>query len=112
MFLDSVDGSRYQTVCDGCPVNSSDWVVSVENEDSVPICVVQLEHTRSKGGNTTIETLDVDAGYWRATSNSDNVLACYNEDACKGGTTDDPDFCRLGYEGPCKWKRLIRSFEF
>ncbi|CAN0102282.1 unnamed protein product, partial [Ectocarpus fasciculatus] len=83
-----------------CPVNNSDWIVSVENEDRVPICVAQLDHTRSEGGDTTIETLSLDAGYWRATNDSINVLACYNEDACAGGMTDDPAFCQLGYEGP------------
>lgn len=75
----------------------------VEDADKVPICLVQLEHTRrSKGGGTTIEILELDAGYWRTTNDSFNVLPSYNEDACKGGMTDDPAFCQLGYEGPCE----------
>lgn len=54
-YLDDADGSRYETVCDGCPGSNSDWIVSVENKDRVPICVVQLEHTRSVGGDTAIQ---------------------------------------------------------
>lgn len=101
-YLNSIaaDGTRYSLVCNGCPGKAPGY--GVENEDSVPSCEVQPEHTRSQGGNTTIETLNVDPGYWRTTNTSLNFLACFNEDACKGGMTDDPAFCQPGYEGPCK----------
>eukprot|EP00752_Nemacystus_decipiens_P005732 g5187.t1 len=98
-YLDGEDGSRYQTVCDGCPGNNGDGIVSVENEDVVPVCVEQLDNTRSEGGDTTIETLELIKGHWRTTKNSDKILSCYNEDACTGGMTDDPAFCQQGYNG-------------
>eukprot|EP00752_Nemacystus_decipiens_P012610 g11167.t2 len=97
-YLHSADGDRYEAVCDGCPERVDG--IEVENEDRVPICLEQLPHTRSEGGDSTIEALELDAGYWRTTNDSVYVLACYNEDACEGGMTDDPDFCREGYEGP------------
>lgn len=61
-----------------------------------------MEHTKSSGGNTTIEGLEIDPGYWRATKTSRKVLACYNTEACKGGVTGAVDYCRAGYEGPCE----------
>lgn len=98
-YLDYVDGDRYKQVCDGCDECDG---CEVENADRVPICTSQLEHTRSDGGDTTVEALEVDAGYWRATNTSVDVLACYNEDACCGGVTNTPNFCKQGYEGPCE----------
>ncbi|CAN0398759.1 unnamed protein product, partial [Ectocarpus sp. 13 AM-2016] len=46
-----------------------------------------------------LETLHIDEGYWRATTKSDNILACYNEDACSGGQTGVDSFCASGYTG-------------
>lgn len=64
-----------------------------------------LEHSNSSGGNTTIEMLSVESGYWRATAVSANVFECYNPDACLGGLTGETAYCLEGYEGPCKWHR-------
>ncbi|CAN0353583.1 unnamed protein product [Ectocarpus sp. 6 AP-2014] len=99
LYQDTENGTRYETVCKGCS-KESDWLVMVESEDRVPKCSEQLEHTQSKGGNTTIQTLELDPGYWRTTRDSTHVLACYNGDACEGGMTDDQAFCHQGYEGP------------
>lgn len=66
------------------------------------MCTGVSEHFNSSGGDTTIETLLVDPGYWRASAVSENVFACYNADACRGGETGASDYCLEGYEGPCE----------
>lgn len=74
----------------------------VQDNTSVPICTTTFAHARSGGGATTIQEVTVDAGYWRATKESTEVLTCYNVDACVGGITGDLGYCAKGYEGPCK----------
>ena len=51
----------------------------------------------------------LEAGYWRTTNTSRNVLACFNEKACLGGVTGNPGYCSDGYEGPCEWRRISRT---
>lgn len=70
---------------------------------SIPMCTEELEHTKSSGGNATVETLEIDPGFRRATNTSRKVLACFNADACLGGTTGASDYCNEGYEGPCEY---------
>ena len=48
-----------------------------------------------------MEELQINPGYWRATNSSEDVLACYHADACLGGVTGTPGYCREGHEGPC-----------
>lgn len=110
-FLDTVDATmvdvnfaRYDKVCFGCGKCDT---CKVEDKNLVPICTVQPEHTQSEGGDTTIETLNLDRGYWRATNKSDNILACYNEEACRGGLTGSASFCQPGYEGPCEKRTAV-----
>ena len=64
------------------------------------MCETALDHTTSAGG--TIEELAIEAGYWRATNDSINIIECYYAKACNGGVTGDPDYCTQGYEGACK----------
>ena len=72
----------------------------------VPQCISMsdagIEHASSIGGISAIEELDIDQGYWRATTDSIYILQCYNPDACKGGMTGTADFCEKGYQGPCE----------
>lgn len=65
-----------------------------------------IEHATSPGGVTTIQELSINEGYWRATEDSLNILECYNKQACRGGKTGAPNFCRQGYEGPCEYHLL------
>lgn len=91
-------------MCRGC---------SIESNSSIPICTAVFEHANSGGGHATLENLIVDPGHWRASNTSREILACFNEDACLGGVTGDPSFCREGYEGPCEWTpHLIRTVEY
>ena len=69
----------------------------------LPTCKALLDHTTTNNtGGITVETLNIEKGYWRATATSQTILACYNEDACRGGVTGAEGFCDSGYAGPCK----------
>lgn len=88
----------FDTVCDGCDTSCQDCTTSLE----IPQCSQVMEHVSSPGGNTTLEALLIERGYWRATNRSREILACYNADVCRGGVTDRLDYCSTGYEGPCE----------
>ena len=70
--------------------------------DVTPTCRSSLEHTTAGEPGLTLETLNISAGYWRATAESEDILACHNPDACRGGLTGADNFCASGYKGPCK----------
>lgn len=70
-----------------------------------------MPHATSAGGAATVRTVSIDPGFWRATPFSEEVLACYNPDACLGGVTGTAGFCLEGYSGPCGWFVLrVRFF--
>lgn len=91
----------FEAVCSGCEDIDCEGCL-FEEATVVPVCSTELDHSTSRGGNVTLELLEFDPGYWRATSTSEVVLACYNEDACLGGITGADGYCDQGYEGPCK----------
>ncbi|CAN0428572.1 unnamed protein product [Ascophyllum nodosum] len=92
-------GPISETVCAHCSCSKCNPCenCSYGEINKVPTCETALEHTTSEGG--TIEELAIDAGFWRATSDSTNILECYYAKACKGGVTGDPGYCTQGYEG-------------
>ncbi|CBJ33129.1 asn/thr-rich large protein family protein [Ectocarpus siliculosus] len=55
----------------------------------------------ASAGATTTE-LPIKAGYWRANVTSLTIRECFNEGACKGGTTvaEVQEYCNEGYVGP------------
>lgn len=79
--------------CSGCTITKG---------NVLPRCEAPLEHTTANESGLTLETLNIDGGYWRATTESEIVLACYNADACTGGQTGADSFCAPGYKGPCE----------
>ena len=93
----------FDIVCKGCDTQCNGCTV----EDKEPICLEKLEHSNSMGGNTTLESLLIEPGYWRATNTSTDILACYNTGACLGGLTGEQDFCAEGYEGPCEYEENL-----
>lgn len=95
-----VQGERYEIVCNGCDIECEGC--TIKDEHFTPVCLDLLDHTQSKDGTATLETLVLDSGYWRATNSSWNILACFNEKACRGGVTGNPDYCLTGYQGPCE----------
>lgn len=100
----------YTSVCEGC--SECIGADCTANGTGTLQCVPALENTMSVGVTVsgvpvTLETLELDVGYWRSLSNSTTVLPCWNTDACLGGITDTADFCAEGYRGPCE---LIRTY--
>lgn len=94
------------TLCQGCKTECQ----TCEAPGEIPVCRGQIEHTVSAGGNTTLENLWIEPGFWRASNSSELILSCYNEDACLGGTTKEDGYCQDGYEGPCE-RRCLQSFD-
>ncbi|CAN0463794.1 unnamed protein product, partial [Ascophyllum nodosum] len=102
-FLDFVKSDdTFKTVCDGCP--DVCLGCSFGNTQGSPRCTflseAGMEHATSKGGNTTVEKLQIHKGYWRATSTSRDIYKCFNTKACTGGLTGASNYCLPGYEGP------------
>ena len=89
-------------MCFDCP----DWDqcsgCTIEEGDLTPVCEVPLLHTTATEPGSTLETLNIEGGYWRATITSKKILACYNPNACSGGRTGTDSFCASGYDGPCE----------
>eukprot|EP00903_Cladosiphon_okamuranus_P021507 g19772.t1 len=98
MFLGYESGDPYEAVCSGCQTSCDECLF--EEPDRVPVCKGAIDHSTSSGGTVTLQTLSIDPGYWRATASSEDILACYNADACLGGISGTIDYCLEGYEGP------------
>lgn len=95
--------ARFQAECFDCPAWDTCVGCSITRGNITPTCEAPLEHTRAEGGpGLTLKTLSIDGGYWRTTTDSDTILACYNPDACRGGLTRAESFCASGYRGPCE----------
>eukprot|EP00904_Undaria_pinnatifida_P003224 jgi/Undpi1/12902/HiC_scaffold_7.g02568.m1 len=99
-YLDfNVSGDVFDVACDGCGAPCQECTFE-EPPLGVPICIETMDHTTSSGGATTIRTVSIDPGFWRATSTTRDVFACYRDEACLGGVTATHAYCRNGYEGP------------
>lgn len=97
------DGAtRFDTVCLDCPPWSECSGCTISRGNVTPECATPLEHTAAEEPGVTLETLNITRDYWRATNKSENILACFNADACSGGQTDADSFCAPGYTGPCE----------
>lgn len=102
LFLQHSTTARYDSVCLGCPSWDECQRCSIIDRNVEPICVNELEHTKADERGTTLATLSVDRGFWRATNESSTILACYNAGSCLGGQTGKESFCDDGYMGPCE----------
>ncbi|CAM9207691.1 unnamed protein product [Laminaria digitata] len=99
MFLDfNASDDPYQAACNGCQTTCDGC--SFEEPPLVPISRDVMAHASSAGGTDTLRVLSIEPGYWRATSSSTQVNACYHADACLGGVTGTAGYCLEGYEGP------------
>ncbi|CAB1118550.1 unnamed protein product [Ectocarpus sp. CCAP 1310/34] len=98
-FLDfNASGDPFEAVCAGCDIVCDGCVF--EQGLVGPSCSEAMAHSTSAGGNTTLQEVSIDRGYWRATSVSEEVLECFQADACLGGVTGTSGYCLEGYEGP------------
>lgn len=80
--------TRYGTVCAGClPLegaeNCSDC--TIENADIVPEGCSEAPDGAVAAPGATLETLEIEPGWYRATNATTSVLRCYKEAACLGG---------------------------
>ena len=67
-----------------------------------PVCLVVPEGVNTTGiSGMTLETLDLMPGFFRTSNKSREVLECYREEACVGGSTAGR-YCAEGYAGPCE----------
>lgn len=96
------DACRFSMVCahcsNGCETPST---VEVDNMN-VPVCRTIPKGVNPLSPSMTVADLDLENGYFRFSIESANVLECYQPDACGGGI-DATNYCKNGYEGPCKW---------
>ena len=93
-------GNMFEVACKGCRVLCDGC--HFDEALAVPICTQVMEHATSSGGATTLPTVSIDRGFWRATSTNRDVRPCYRADACLGGVTASSGYCRNGYEGQCE----------
>ena len=96
----SQSNNLYAVLCKGCEEPCKGCFF--ERASMSPVCSKTMENTHSPGDLTTLEMVVIDRGYWRATISGQEVLPCYNTDACLGGLTGANGFCLKGYEGPCE----------
>lgn len=66
-----------------------------------PTCETIPVGVRPSSSVSTIETFDLEEGYYRVSNESSIVLQCYQEEACVGGTNAS-NYCATGYRGPCE----------
>lgn len=50
---------------------------------------------------TTLEMLELDRGYYRTSSTSQDLLECHQKQACVGGSNAE-QYCASGYRDACK----------
>lgn len=104
VFILLQSASVFDVACKGCGASCQGCTFG--ESPVVPICAQTMEHSTSSGRATTLTGVSINRGFWRATSNSEDVLPCYREEACHGGVTGSPEYCRIGYEGPCERRRF------
>lgn len=85
--------------CHDCLAEADCENCVVRNRDEVQVCEPVLAHTVSPSANGTLQSLELQEGFWRISSTSKDVRECYEADACVGGV--EP-YCAAGYTGPCK----------
>ncbi|CBJ26186.1 conserved unknown protein [Ectocarpus siliculosus] len=106
-FLDEevADTCRLEVVCSRCvssPCEDDDMLdngISVLEDNVVPHCkAVAVGVNVSGNAGTTLQTLDLESGYYRTSAESDIILECHREEACVGGSTAG-EYCATGYQG-------------
>ena len=72
------------------------------DDTTVPVCAVVPEGVNTTGDSgMTLETLNLMSGFFRTSDESREVLECYREEACMGGSIAGR-YCAEGYAGPCE----------
>ena len=72
------------------------------DETTVPVCEVVPEGVNTTGNSgMKLETLDLMSGFYQTSNKSGEIVECYREKACKGGSNAGR-YCAEGYAGPCE----------
>lgn len=74
----------------------------MEHNNTVPLCALMPHGVDDSTDGVTLESLDLEEGFFRMSTTSHAVLECYQEEACRGGT-EVTNYCSGGYEGPCEF---------
>ncbi|CAN0108566.1 unnamed protein product, partial [Ascophyllum nodosum] len=84
-----------------CVDSHCDVPADIEMDSTtVPVCEVVPEGVDITGNpGMTLKTLDLMSGFYRTSYKSREVLECYREEACVGGS-DAGSYCAEGYAGP------------
>ncbi|CAM9863984.1 unnamed protein product [Ascophyllum nodosum] len=101
---DLVEGSdtcRRSVVCSRCTDPECEDRPDIDMDNTKkPVCLVVPEGVNTTGiSGMTLETLDLMPGFFRTSNKSREVLECYREEACVGGSTAGR-YCAEGYAGP------------
>ncbi|CAM9294482.1 unnamed protein product, partial [Laminaria digitata] len=64
--------------------------------DGLTVCAEAPPGTTAPSSGTTVETLVLEKGYYRTSSQSHIILECYQKDACAGGIAIE-SICAVGY---------------
>ncbi|CAM9660999.1 unnamed protein product [Ascophyllum nodosum] len=92
---------RWGVVCSRCTDSKCDAPTGIDMDSfTVPVCEVVPEGVNTTGNSgMTLETLSLMPGFYRTFSKSREILECYREEACMGGSNADR-YCAEGYAGP------------
>ena len=83
----------------GC-VCAAGFYDAAPGEDAPSCKSCDVAGVRSCPMGTTIATLPVKRGWWRATPSSDDVEECDHRDDCSGGAATGDGLCRHATQGP------------
>lgn len=107
--MQNADACRFDHVCARCSSECNNVAagVTVGEETAVPVCDVVPTGSKSADvGGTTLETLELNPGYYRTSNRSHVVLECFRESSCLGGI-DPNSYCADGYDGPCETEMVL-----
>lgn len=97
---DVVDTCRFEALCARCSTDCSNIPTGVNiSNDTIPVCEELPTGTDASSSGTTAATLDLERGYYRASTKSRTIIEC-RRDAYEGGVDAKSD-CASGYEGRC-----------
>lgn len=95
------DTCRFKVVCDQCSGGCDKLGASVDKDDTTPVCAKVPTGVNASGTGATVESLSLEAGYYRVSNTSRKILECCRAEACKGGSNAS-NYCEAGYRGPCE----------
>ncbi|CAN0364157.1 unnamed protein product [Ascophyllum nodosum] len=99
--VEDPDICRWSVVCSLCTDPQCDALAGIDMDNAtVPFCEMVPDGVDTTGNSgMTLETLNLMPGFYRTFNKSRDVLECYREEACMGGSNADT-YCAEGYAGP------------